>query len=802
MTKTDSRGRGVGRRRRWFELLALIWLLLSALAMLAPALLHGPYLGPYQLLGRTGLLHQPGAAIANSGNSDLITEMIPWTALTWTQVHHLQLPLWNPFSGFGMPLAFNWQSAPFGLPALVGYLFPMRYAFTIGVIVTLMVAGTGAYVLARVLGLSVLAGVMAGTFFELSGPFLGWLGYPLGAVFSWTGWLLAAGTLVLRGRRRARDIAFFAVTLAMAVYAGNPEGLAVVVFAVSVFLVVVLATLAWRHGVGTLVAPIISLMIATVAGVALAAPLALPGYQLATKTARVSLGGHSSLPLRTITGIVLPNDYLAYSNSAIRVFYEHVPSTIGFIAVPLALAGLVVCWRKAEVRAFLILIVLFVALLFSSSVETVVDHLPFMSRVYWSRGLVPMALGLSTLAGFGADALIRRGGRRRTVLWIGVGFLGLALWLLDAWISRRQHLTASLTAAQNRAFLWPFVDVASGLIIVVALLLVNRVVLTSRRASASRMEASIAIEVSPSLTQRRWRWRWAASMTVFLIIQTASLATIGASSWQSGSTFLPTTDGVTTLQHVIANGLVAAGSGGCTFGSQFVGISLETNVGYSVHEAGIYDPIIPLSYFRAWRSATGQSGGVPALASFCPEVTTAVTGRRFGIEYVLTAPGTVGPKGSLFVTTLGSGRSIEDLYRIPGAAPATLAPLLANGVLPSSSVAGRPVALYQPNPSTWRLKTVSTVPSVLRLHLTDVPGWRATIDGRPLALDQFSGVMLQALLPAGHHTVVVTYWPKAFSLGIVLAVVAAVVLATALIVSEVTSRRRYRSSRSEPLKRG
>ena len=55
-----------------------------------------------------------------------IAQMIPWTTLAWTQVHHGQLPLWNPYSGLGMPLAFNWQSAPFGLPALVGYLFPVQ----------------------------------------------------------------------------------------------------------------------------------------------------------------------------------------------------------------------------------------------------------------------------------------------------------------------------------------------------------------------------------------------------------------------------------------------------------------------------------------------------------------------------------------------------------------------------------------------------------------------------------------------------------------------------------------------------
>jgi len=39
-------------------------------------------------------------------------------------VHLGFLPLWNPYSGPGLPLAFNWQSASFGVPSLIGYLMP------------------------------------------------------------------------------------------------------------------------------------------------------------------------------------------------------------------------------------------------------------------------------------------------------------------------------------------------------------------------------------------------------------------------------------------------------------------------------------------------------------------------------------------------------------------------------------------------------------------------------------------------------------------------------------------------------
>ena len=138
--------------RPWVpDLLGLLWVLAAAGAVVAPALAHGSSLGPFDLLSQVGLTKQPGVVVHNQQTGDLIRLFIPWSALAWTQVHHGQLPLWDPYSALGMPLAFNWESAPFSLPALLGYLVPLRFAYTVGVLATLVIAGTGVYVLARLL---------------------------------------------------------------------------------------------------------------------------------------------------------------------------------------------------------------------------------------------------------------------------------------------------------------------------------------------------------------------------------------------------------------------------------------------------------------------------------------------------------------------------------------------------------------------------------------------------------------------------------------------------------------------------
>ncbi|MHB1516927.1 MAG: hypothetical protein ACYCVN_00960 [Acidimicrobiales bacterium] len=257
--------------RRWQHALSVVWIAVLAAAVLAPALRHGAMLGPYGLLSRRGLTATAGAVTnGNISNSDLIKQMIPWTDLNWTEVHHGVLPLWNPYSGLGLPLAFNWQSAAFGVPSLVGYLVPLRYAYTAGMLVTLLIAGTGAYVAARLLRLGLLGSAMAAGVFELSGPLITWLGYPSSQVMSWGGWLLAGCILVLVGDRRIGAIAMLAVAIAGAVYAGFPETLVVLALAASVFVVVVLASraLPGRFGMdrGQITRPAIDLALAVLVG--------------------------------------------------------------------------------------------------------------------------------------------------------------------------------------------------------------------------------------------------------------------------------------------------------------------------------------------------------------------------------------------------------------------------------------------------------------------------------------------------------------------------------------------------------
>ncbi len=765
----------------------MAWVLASGLAILVPVFLHGWILGPFYLLAHSGLIQQPSVHARVYQNADLTNSLIPWWDTVWQQVHHGHLPIWNPYGGLGMPLAFNWQSAPLSLPALVGYLAPLKYSFTVGVVVNIVVTGSGAYVLGRVLGMGTVASAAVGTVFELSGPITAWLGYPFPAVMSWGGWIFAIGLLMLRGRHRIGCIVALAVCMAFALFGGAPEGFIVLILAATVFFAVMLVSRAgWLGGSGAILRPTVDLVVATVTGCALAAPFALPGFQLSSTSVRKG-AETGTLEPHALTYLAIPAfDGLPLFQKDAHViifgytyFYTQTAMYVGVIALVLAGMAIVIKRRRPEVQGFFLVAVLGLALTFAPPVVYLAERLPVVGDVGWVRALMPMALAVAVLAGYGIDLVVRSAAARRTGRRLGLGFVIAAAVLISIWVFGRGHLEPVQVPVREHSFIWPGVEIIIGLGVAGFLLLVGR---------RQRLDRSEPSGSRGAGNQRQWIVRWSGTIAglVLLLAQVAFLVSSGATMVESGPQSFPQTPVTEAFTAAVGSSTVAFGSTLCG-----LGIDPNANDAYGVHELEVYDPIIPKKFFSDWTADTGSATGLdPAFNLFCPVVTTAGEGREFGVSYVLEAAGQPGPTGSVYVRHLGD----EDLYRIPGAGEATVSPLV-DGALPPDQVAGTPVGVGHPVPSEWELTTSSTDPQVLRLHLSDVPGWQATIDGKPLALEQYAGLMMQARIPPGTHTIVLHYWPKTLTEGIILACCSVAFLVILLIVGSVRKRRRLDGER-------
>jgi hypothetical protein len=694
--------------------------------------------------------------------------------------------LWNPYEGLGMPLAFSWQASAASVPSLIGYLFPLDLSVTVQVVVTLVIAGTGVYVLGRVLGLGTLGCIFAATTFELSGPMLGWLGWPHAAVLSWSGWLFAAALLVVRGRHRLRSVTLLALVIAAMVYAGQAEVLVLCGLALVVFLVALLVRRAPALGhPGPLLRPTVDLCAGGLIGAALSAPLLLPGLQVVRGSQRALPGGdpaelikgNPALPIHNLVHVLFQGfDGLPLAGS--RWFgyvggYSETAAYVGVVAVALAVTAVAVRRSRPEVIALGVMSAGMVVVAFVPPAVAALYRLPIAGTVLWQRAILPLAFGLAVLAGVGLDAVVRDWSDRTVRRWLGWSFAGVAVLITGVWLFYRGGLTPAEANIRSHAFIWPLVGIVVGIGVVSALARMDRRSVRFRgRASALVMPGRLA-------------------GVVLLACETAFLVTAGAPLWTSSPTPYASTPALLALQRTVGSSVVALGQPLC-FLPPGLGIPENAQIDYGVQELALYDPMIPSAYYSSWRRVSNTTPGVVADSVYCPGIATLALARLYGVSYVLEPPGSSGPRGGVFVRTVGS----EDLYRMPGAAAATLTPLTPGGRLPDDGSPGTPVAVSHPSPSSWRMTVDGAVPQTLRLRLTDVPGWHATIDGRPARLQSFARVMLQVEVPAGRHTIELSYWPSTFSVGLVLFAVGALGLSGAWVVNAFRRRTRAQSGAS------
>jgi hypothetical protein len=732
-------------RKRLPEAAGVLWVLAAAAVVMAPALLHGVALGPESILAQSGLSKASGVPVTRPLAADQIGQLIPWATLAWQQVHQGHLPLWNPYSAFGAPLVFNWQSAAFSLPSLIGYLLPLRLAYTAQVLLTLAIAGTGAYTLGRILKLTVVASAFVGTAFELSGPFFSWLGWPHAAVAAWGGWIFAAAILVIRGNKRPWSVIALALVVACAIYAGQPEILVLTMLCLGVF-VAVLLLFRLRAGASVRRA-ILDLAAGLVAGFALGAPLLLPGLQLASGSIR-NIQGNYSFSLKVVVQLLVPGFGIPLDNSS---------EYLGVIALVLIGVGIATGYRKPEICACLDALSFAAVLALVSPVGGLLNGIPSIGHLLWYRAQLPMALFASVIAGVGLDVLIRSK-KHKYAYWVGAGLIAALVALFGVWVFGRRHILPYLyDGALN--FIWPTVEAVVGVALIALLVWVTR---------------------GGRTPEHRWFEPYRLVGFLLLAGESAFLIAIGIPFWSANSSPAPLTPThpEVVFKRAVGAALVGYGPGptlpwlgtlgGC-FTAGNLGVPGNVNVAFAVRQFEDYDPLLPAKYFSAWAEVSPSRAGLEYL--YCPAITTVAQARLYGIGFVLESHGVPGPIGSAFVEAIDG----EDLYRIPYTASATLTPVVGH-TLPSKGSYGSPLSVSHPSPSQWKMTTDAHREEVLRVRLTDVPGWHASIDGRPLSLAPFAGIMLQARIPPGRHVIVLRYWPNSFTEGLIIAACAIVFL--------------------------
>ncbi|MCU1494012.1 MAG: Bacterial rane protein YfhO [Acidimicrobiaceae bacterium] len=609
------------------ELACFAVLVAVALAWCAPALVHGAVYGSFDTALSAGLGSPLVAGVHDLVSGDQARQDAVWLNLNWVAVHHGALPLWNPFSDLGLPELANLQSAPASLSSLIAYLFPLSAAYTVEVVVKLLVGGMGCYVAARVLRTSRTAALLAGVVGELAGPMAAWAGWPQTGVAEWTGWVL--GLVVLACRKPGWKSALgLAVVVAFACAGGFPEVLMLLAIAAVVQLVVVLVferlgparRVAGPDRHPRLVRQLASVAAGALGGLLLSAPVWVPALPVLHESVSSLRPTQSFLGLHGLALFVDPS-FWGLPTTASTWFgpgnageYYESAAFVGPLVLCCALVAVVRRWRQPAVVGLAISALVVAGIAFGvPPLRELVLAVPGLRTVAFGRGLLVVCDVLAVLAAVGLDEL--RSKRPRWPEWGAFSLMAtVTVALAVAAVADR-----GLTSVERD-------DRLDGLWLALAALAVLGGFLAFRQVQRAEWRS------------RCWGALSGGSVVVVAEAAVLVLASFTVNTWSRQ--YLPRNGAVSAFASLTTGGLVALGGGHVASQPPRLGIYPELNAAYGVRELAGYDAITPKALYSLWvRVAPAPDLANAELAGdvtqFAPDVQTAAEARVLGVSYLV-----------------------------------------------------------------------------------------------------------------------------------------------------------------------
>lgn len=350
-------------------------------------------------------------------------QFYPWRTFAAAEWLAGRVPLWNPYAGFGMPLAANLQSGVFYPLNLHYLLLPVHYAQTITLVGHIAIAGGAMYGLLRALAAGRLAALVAGVAYMFSGFVVAQGSFHnTTCVLAWAPaalWGVEAAATATTGRDRLRALAGLAVATALLLLGGFIQYAVYALLAAAGWALVRLEL--WG-ALGTLAAAGRSVRVGlTVAGgvllgVLLAGVQLLPTAELTRESVRhAGLGFDDATSASLWPGMLLttvaPGLFGGQATNDWRVAGTPYEGVLFLGALPL-LAAVAGVRARHPLRWYLVLLAgagLFLALgrynpLYQSLFNTVPGLATFHAPARYALWYV---LAVCVLAGLGVDALAK-----------------------------------------------------------------------------------------------------------------------------------------------------------------------------------------------------------------------------------------------------------------------------------------------------------------------------------------------------------------------------------------------------------
>ncbi|MCL5948042.1 MAG: YfhO family protein [Actinobacteria bacterium] len=801
-SSSDGAPAGIGG-----DAIAVVLIALFTLVFFYPVISSGTVFGSMADLSLFPLTSGLFKTMHNVVSSDNIQQISPWLLLNWRVIHSGQIPLWNPYSLLGMPQMFNFQSAAMSLPHLVSYLFPASSGYTVSTFISLLVAGTGAYSAARVLGASAAGSLVGAITYEFSGSLANWIGWPQGGVNIWLGWVVFFAILIHRSKRPVAACTAMSVVVAFAMYAGHPESYVLDGFTVLVLggLITLFAFFTRDADTARLKSTIVKIMVSGLFGGMLAMPMLLPAAQLIPGSIRstVTVSAYRGIPMYSSVNLLAASYYGLPTASSHWFgpanFYE-VSAVVGPLAIVLALVAVFRLGKRPVVAGLATTaLVLWLIIFRNGPVQALVSLLHVSGAIVFTRLLMPLDFLLALLAAIGFSRLtssrITNGDVHAFTL--GSGIMATILGVLIILTETATGLTLAERHIRLTALGWSLGSLAIGATLILVWLGISRHDGRFHTGKVWRSAATVRYPLTatgPARSRQGPLWQ----VTVFSAVLLAQGVLLMPTAMQAASyshRFYPSDAAVKKVQEMVGDHIMGAAPPppGASTGwnpTQPIpgtGFEPETNIAYKVAVFGAHDPMLQQEYLSSWQEAERPHKS-PLVASpgvFNPWFSNASLARLYGVKYLLALPGANGSLSAPSGTSLVLQDKAFSIYEVPDSHRFSLLPgksVVKSAENPSNSY-GKVTSHRWISNDQLQIHVHALKPATLLARITYVPGWHATVNGKGVAVGKAAGVMLSLRVPKGKSTVDLTYWPNTLTAGIVAAVAAIVGLTSMAVIS-------------------
>lgn len=374
--------------------------------------------------------YNPGSFPNKAQYFDVLRQLYPWKTFSINALKDHVLPLWNPYNFSGTPLLANFQSAVFYPFNVLYLLFSQMIAWSILVMLQPFLAGIFTYLYCRKIGITDIGAFLSGISFSFSSFMIVWLEYnTIGHVILWLPLILLSVEQLLV-KKTYLWMGIFIFSLISSLFAGHPQIFMYLIFFVVCYMLY-RTTSVKKSRMLFLVLLLLSLGIGAIQ--------LLPGIELLIESARSShtyddfINKILIAPWQLI--MLLVPDF--FGNPATRNYWisdTYIGKVIGIGLIPLFFTLLTFWKRKNPFIHFFIITAAVVFLFATLNPVTLLLYkmeIPFISSSAPTLAIFLFCFSLSVLSGFGTDIWMnQRITFRKFLIWISpILLIFFGLWI-------------------------------------------------------------------------------------------------------------------------------------------------------------------------------------------------------------------------------------------------------------------------------------------------------------------------------------------------------------------------------------